>query len=110
MATSDGECHLVNPHFDLKLEQACADVVKDFKKKNIVLGVRPENINLVGMQEALLSAVCLVSEPQGSHQVIAIELDEKIIKIVAPASPKIHPGETVYLDFKQETFLKQQGY
>ena len=50
-----------------------------------------------------MSAACLVSEPQGSHQVIAIQLDKKILKIVAPATLKIESGQTVHLRFKQET-------
>jgi len=50
-----------------------------------------------------MSADCLVSEPQGSHQIIAIQLDKKIMKIVAPAALKINPGQMVNLSFKQET-------
>jgi multiple sugar transport system ATP-binding protein len=44
-----------------------------------------------------------VSEPQGSHQIIAIELGDKIVKIVAPSYPRIESGETVHLAFKQDT-------
>ena len=51
----------------------------------------------------MFSAPCLVSEPQGSHQVVAIELDDKIVKIIAPDQPKIHPGERVHLMFREET-------
>jgi multiple sugar transport system ATP-binding protein len=43
-----------------------------------------------------------VSEPQGSHQIIAIELGDKIVKIVAPSYPKIASRETVHLTFNQE--------
>ena len=49
------------------------------------------------------SSECIVSEPQGSHQIIAIQMDDSYIKIVAPAQPKINPGEIVHLNFKQET-------
>ena len=57
---------------------------------------------LVGEEDSILSVECLVSEPQGSHQIVVIELDDKLIKIVAPAQPKIRSGETVHLTFKPE--------
>ena len=49
-----------------------------------------------------LSTQCLVAEPQGSHQVVAIEIDDKLVKIIAPALPKIRSAETVHLAFNQE--------
>ena len=99
----NGDYHLFNPHLQLKLSPETAAHIKGYNKKKLVLGIRPENIILVDKTEAALSANCLVSEPQGSHQIIAIQLDEHIIKIVAPAQPKIISGETVHLAFKQKT-------
>jgi multiple sugar transport system ATP-binding protein len=78
-------------------------MLQSYSKKNIILGIRPENILIVDADDAILSAECLVSEPQGSHQVVAIQLDDKIIKLVAPAQPKIQPGVLVHMAFKQET-------
>ena len=69
----------------------------------MILGIRPENLLLVDAEEAALSASCLVSEPQGSHQVVAIQLDENIIKAIAPAAPKIAAGADVHFNFKQDT-------
>jgi len=62
-----------------------------------------ENIEIIQGDSADMSAACLVSEPQGSHQIIAIQLDKKILKIVAPATPKYEPGQAIRLRFKQET-------
>jgi len=53
--------------------------------------------------KSILDTTALVVEPQGSHQVIAFKLGERIIKIVAPALPKMEMGETIYLNFKQES-------
>jgi multiple sugar transport system ATP-binding protein len=94
---------LVNPHFDLTLEPEVAKSLNGYTKEKLILGVRPENIVFVGPGKAVISSSCLVSEPQGSHQVVAIQLDEQIIKIVADAQPKIQAGESVHLGFKQET-------
>ena len=99
----NGRFNLVNPHFKLTLEDKCAQILKDYDKEKLILGVRPENIILVDEDKALFTSDCLVSEPQGSHQVIAVELDESYIKVVAPAQPKINPGDIIHLNFKQET-------
>jgi multiple sugar transport system ATP-binding protein len=98
-----GQARVVNPHFELALPEADAARLRDHGKRDLILGVRPENINLVGEEEALLSASCLVSEPQGSHQIIAVELDDVVVKITAPAQPKISAGETVHLTFREGT-------
>ena len=99
----NGVCQLINPHFELDLKVGCDEHVKAFDKLELIMGVRPENISVVSEDDALLSSECLVSEPQGSHQIVAIELDERIIKVVAPAQPKINPGDIIHLNFNQET-------
>jgi multiple sugar transport system ATP-binding protein len=76
--------------------------LKDHGQGKLVIGIRPENILLVDADDAVLSAQCLVAEPQGSHQVVAVEVGDKLMKIVAPSYPKVRSGETVHLAFKQE--------
>jgi len=108
----DGDAHLVNPHFELKLNDDNAAKLKAHGKTHLILGARPETILLVSAEECVLSAPCLVSEPQGSHQVVALELGDKIVKIVAAAHPQVEPGEPVHLTFKQEAlgfFDKETG-
>lgn len=95
--------HLLNPHLDLLLKPDVAAVLKNYPKRNLILGVRPENMDLVRPGDANLSADCLVTEPQGSHQIVAIQLDDKMIKVITPAQPKIEAGEPVHLAFKQDT-------
>ncbi|MFC2037504.1 ABC transporter ATP-binding protein [Chloroflexota bacterium] len=112
LSTENGHARLTNPHFSLTLEDRSAAVLRDHGKKELVLGIRPENIDLVGPEKATLSTQCLVSEPQGSHQIVAIELDDKIIKIVAPAQPKVQAGEVIHLFFKEDAvhfFDKETG-
>ena len=103
---------LRNPNFTMLVPKDLASNIKDHGKTELTLGIRPENISLVEKGDGLFSAACLVSEPQGSHQVVAIELDSKIIKIITEASPKVLPGEIVNLAFKGETiryFDKETG-
>ncbi len=106
LQAENGVHYLVNPHFRVPLSDAHARMLEEhirkFGRERIILGIRPENILLVPEGEALFSTSCLVSEPQGSHQIVAVELDNKIVKIVAPARPKVSAGETVHLSFKEE--------
>lgn len=103
---------LANPHFTMGLTEAQFGVLKNLAKRDFTIGIRPENILLVGPKEATLSTQCLVAEPQGSHQIIAVELDDKIIKIVAPSQPKVYAGDTIHLQFKPDAvyfFDKETG-
>jgi len=100
-----GQTTLVNPHFRMPVAGDDAARLTAAGQKQIVLGVRPENIVLGGESASVIALDCLVSEPQGSHQVVAVELDDKILKIIAPSRPKVVAGERVYLQFK-ETALR----
>jgi multiple sugar transport system ATP-binding protein len=103
LVVEDGGTKLSNPHFTLPVSSEDGELLQSHNKVELIIGIRPENILLVKEQDALLSVPCLISEPQGSHQIVAIELEDKIIKIVAPTQPKILPGETVHLAFKPGT-------
>lgn len=101
--SSNGDIHLVNQFFDMALTSGAADRLKNYNKSKLIIGVRPENILLTDQADATFSAQCLVAEPQGSHQVVAFELGDKIVKVIAPSLPKINPGEGIHLTFKAES-------
>ncbi len=94
---------LVSDRLDLLLEPEIAKSLNNYKKEKLILGIRPENIMLVDAGNAVISDKCLVAEPQGSHQIIAIQMQDKILKVVAPAKAKITSGTDIHLDFKQVT-------
>jgi len=100
----NGNFYLTHPQFTLNLNKDHIALLKDYGKREFTIGVRPENILLGDEKDAVFSTQCLVAEPQGSHQIIAVELDDKIIKIVAPAKPKIHAGDAIHLSFKPNAF------
>ncbi len=102
LTVENGDYRLVNPHIDLKMSGENAALLKDYVKKQLVIGIRPENILLVDEENSILSVACLVSEPQGSHQIVAVEVGGKLMKIIVPTHPKVNSGETVHLAFKQE--------
>jgi multiple sugar transport system ATP-binding protein len=97
----NGDTRLVNPHLDLRLSEENGAKLRSHGKKDLVMGARPEHLLLVSEEDAVLSAPCLVAEPQGSHQIVAIELGDKIVKIIAPPNPLISGGDVVHLSFNQ---------
>lgn len=111
--SQNGKITLQHPFFNLELDEQHCTMLRDYGEPKLILGIRPENI-LLNVQppsrffspkkssRSLFSEKALVVEPQGSHQVIAIDLDGQIIKIVAPAHPKVSPGEALVLSFQQE--------
>jgi multiple sugar transport system ATP-binding protein len=99
----DGQAQVVTPYFSLPLGREAASKLAAFGQKELLLGIRPENILLAPTEDALLATTCLVCEPQGSHQIVAVELGETLIKITAPPQPRIHTGETLHLAFKPGT-------
>jgi multiple sugar transport system ATP-binding protein len=112
LSFDDGEYHLQNDLIDMNLNGSITPELQSFAGKILTIGVRPENFRLVTPEEAVLSAECLVSEPQGSHQIIAIEVDNKIMKFIAPPLPRYRPGEMIYLSFDQDSihfFDKETG-
>ena len=66
------------------------------------MGARPEDIILVGEKDSMLSVEVMVVEPQGSFQIIAVEIENEIVKIVVPSADKIVPGEKLHLSFVLE--------
>ncbi len=110
---SNGQIIFQHPSFSLELDEKHNALLRDYGKPRLILGMRPENI-LTNVKQSsrfflskkspqtLFSEKALVVEPQGSHQIIAIDLHGQIIKIVAPAHPKVMPGENLSLSFQQE--------
>ncbi len=94
---------LKHPHFSLELDEQQGRILKNYDKRKLILGARPENIILTDKDKAIFSAKVLVTEPQGSHKIIAIKLDEQIVKIVAPHKQKAAPGELLHLSFQKES-------
>ena len=99
----DGELHLINPLFDYTPTAKTADLLKRYEKKTVVIGIRPEKMPLVSEEEALFTTQALVTEPQGSHQIVSFkDADGNLIKIVAPAEPKVNMGETIHVAFEHD--------
>ena len=71
--------------------------------QTILLGIRPENLALAGMEQPnTIRARVLVVEPLGSHKLLTMQVGAEIAKVsVAPDQP-IAPNEEVWLHLNPE--------
>ena len=102
VSSRNGQKIFQYPFFTVELNQQLSAMLQEYTHSKLIMGVRPENILLTDQDHAIFSEEALVVEPQGSHQIVAIDLNDQIIKIVAPAHPKVVPGELLHLTFQQE--------
>ncbi|HDM70161.1 MAG: sugar ABC transporter ATP-binding protein [Thermotoga sp.] len=104
--TENGRMVLLHPHFKLELDDENAEPLKHYNKDKLILGVRPESmVILKNKDKAVFSERILVVEPQGSHQIIAIEMEGKIVKIVAPAFPRYKENELIHVSFDMKRLM-----
>jgi len=93
---------LSHPFFEMSLAHATHTPLRTYGKADLVMGVRPEDIQPCTREGAVLSRRVQVVEPQGSHQIVAMRLDDQIVKVVLPPSPKVTPGELLHTTFRPE--------
>ncbi len=100
------------PGFKYVFENEIAE--KILREHNeIYFGIRPEDIMITSKENSDAEAVILVVEPIGRDLVVTIQLgEEHTIKLLAPPSINLKPGEKIYLKFKKEKihlFEKKTG-
>ncbi|ABR31555.1 sugar ABC transporter ATP-binding protein [Thermosipho melanesiensis] len=101
-----GRIHLKNEHIDIPLNGKNEKIVESYSKNKIIVGIRPENLLITNNKDkAIFTEKILVVEPQGSHQIIAVDLGEQIVKIVVPAFPKYNPDEMINVTFDSERIM-----
>jgi multiple sugar transport system ATP-binding protein len=93
---------LKSRHFEVPLSPKVAGELASYSKRDLMLGVRPEDILFTTDQDAILRKDVMVIEPQGSHKIVAIELDGMTLKISAAPSTKVEIGEVAHLRFNLE--------
>lgn len=99
----DGEeISLKHSRFNLILSLKDFSELGAYNGKELVVGVRPEDIVVDSSENALFSNKVLVVEPQGSHQVVALNLNETIIKTIVSADRSVKPGDNIGFSFNQK--------
>ncbi|NOY09879.1 MAG: ABC transporter ATP-binding protein [Spirochaetes bacterium] len=92
---------LKHPFFELKLDNERKSMLYDYSKRSLTFGIRPEDITITSEKNNLLKERALVVEPQGSLQIIALKIDDKIVKLVSAREHTVFPGDMLFLTFKQ---------
>ncbi len=93
---------LGHPHFILPMEKDVFASLTEGGREELILGVRPEDFIMVSRDESILDAEVLVTEPQGSHQILAVEIENQIVKIVLSSDIKLKPGDPVHFRFDEK--------
>jgi multiple sugar transport system ATP-binding protein len=79
---SNKKVYLVHKAFKLEVTQDFKKVLaKEYKDKEIVLAVRPENFTV--NVDGLIEAKAMIVEPQGSHVVINTNIGDDEVKVVS---------------------------
>jgi len=101
---------LTNKKFSFEVKKEFSKPLNAYVGKEICLSVRPENIT-VG-KKGLLKTNIIIVEPQGSHVVLAVNINEKEIKIISnlldlKVNQEVSVGFTdKYILFDKETNLR----
>ncbi len=66
-------------------------------RARLLLGIRPEDLELVGDDRPALAGTVLVVEPLGSHQLLTLRLDGSQLRFSAPSDRSFRPGERLRL-------------
>ena len=94
-----GRLTLVHPAFSWPVDESTTTALSSYDKLRLLVAVRPEDLALTTPERAVLSSRALVVEPQGAHQIVAVDVAGEIVKALAPNRPKVEAGEPVHLAF-----------
>ena len=98
-SVDDGVISLQHTNFKLVLSAKEFIELEVYNGKELVIGVRPEDIIVDSGGDALFTNEVLVVEPQGSHQVVALDLNDTIVKTIVSADRSVNPGDNIGFNF-----------
>jgi len=77
------------------------NVLKDYEKKQLILGIRPEDITITREKHKLNSYNCKVyfNQSMGAEDIVNLKIDNTMFRAVAPPRLNIKVGEKVYANF-----------
>jgi len=75
---------------------------KNHQGRELLLGVRPEDLELTDARPGALECRVVVVEPLGSHLLATLEWRGQPLKATVPVDAPMKPGDTVYFEPKQE--------
>ncbi|MCF7889313.1 MAG: ABC transporter ATP-binding protein [Victivallales bacterium] len=74
--------------------------IKNYIGQEVILGIRPEDMELAAEADATLMLKLILMEPQGNYKIVVCELAGRKVKIVVPSDISIANNDTVPVNFK----------
>ena len=95
--------------FKLKVDSSFKDLLKDYDGKDVVLGIRPENLTYVPkpIKETSIPTEVLVVEPLGAetHVIVATGSHQAVAKLGPTVVPKVGSKMNLVPDFEKVVFF-----
>jgi multiple sugar transport system ATP-binding protein len=86
--------------FSLTLHQETAVSLKKARSSRVILGIRPEHLEILPQQEAeSYPATLEVVEPLGTYRVFSLRIDKRVIRVRSAEKLPYQPGDKVYFRF-----------
>jgi len=86
--------------FSLTLHQETAASLKKAHSSRVILGIRPEHLEILPQQEAeSYPATLEVVEPLGTYRVFSLRIDKRVIRVRSAEKLPYQPGDKVYFRF-----------
>lgn len=106
-----GEIIAKHKGFDFVINTEVKESLKNYVGKEVVLGVRPENMTISYDEVGLFTRKVQYIEPQGSHTVIVVELLDQQLKLVSNNIFDIKVGEEIHIGINNNYFFfdKEDG-
>ena len=83
------------------LEDTQRAYVRDYKEKKIILGIRPEDIEITRTQQKVNSYKCKVyfNQSMGAEDILNLRIRNKMFRAIAPPRLNVQVGEEVFANF-----------
>lgn len=108
VAAGKNEVTLEHKLFNHVVKGPLADKLKEYDKKKVVLGIRPENFVIVkddSDEKVLFKRKILFVEPQGSHTIIVVEVEGKQLKLVTSDVMSFAVGDEIKIGISQKYMI-----
>lgn len=94
-----GKFFLAAENFELELDEDLAEILREKEGLEVVIGVRPEDLKIVGKSEGKIPGKVFMKEPLGSEVIVDVKVNDELIKIKESPSFKLEIGDDVWLSF-----------